>query len=1254
MINKSNKSKKSTSKKRVFGVSPLIPIVAMIEVLVLIAISTYAWYYIQASKEVGSGTISVDADSGLDIDFQYSNVDDYINIWNYVDKETFTLEPATSMDGRMIYFPTSGTFNSVDTEDLVLRDGTVNDINSKYLCIEFELTNTSGYDQYVYLNNNSYFRSIAAADEDAYNADNTSVAYEESRALRLAFYQNDGNSGNVGSSLLNAGGSTDGGSIETQSEDAFTIYYDNSVTKWSSVYAHVYDYVDGGSQDEPYESWPGLEMTRVTGSIYSVTFNNPIIDSNAGTRKYDAVIFNNNNESRKPASNANPNHFTLNSSNNNHKFDDTGDQGLYTENTIYFLKPYGWGDTVKCYAWDTSQNAYTPGNGDDMTYVGSGIYSYSYDSSNTGGVLFNNGSMSSYNQTVDVTLNSSSNGNLYYCTGETNNSGGKNKYSVSTYSKKYTAPDFTYKTLYFYDTYGWSKPYAIATVDSDSGSNKAKADIAMTSLSGSVYYCNVPEIYNNVYFKEKENSGNSFRTIYISPPVHQTVYRPNEQFDTSGYRKLDTFIYADYIQSTGYPVISPGVSAGFQRPYSPVLEIDAESGAATKIIPAYSNSIDNYILGDTTQYLFELKSGHMASLSMIMWLEGTDDACKGDTYPGNLIDLKLEFSTKYTDSNNQVQYVNRGNTENYTYNFYDKTREIWTSDRQATESGVTVAPVMQLYDNTTKRGYLMSPTKYGYYNGKNKVSCWSVDAPQSIALLGHDIIFRRVNPYDEEEVWNYWHAGPVAGARNMSNGKFVPYTTNQTIYPVAMAGTQDTINFTAFADGSPIKEYMEKNYRKKNPSKTDADVATYLSEADMPNESCGGLWGNHKVRTLTLLDATKGHYFRTDDGIMSIKYNYIYSGGSYNPHLAIEYKASGPNYDSVYYFVVPEALFEQNRYSNLQNSNDDGNVYFKRYYNFDDGYAINSDRNDELLFDRKWNAGEAKGDYYSISQEVTNAANKTLEYVYYWGTDILYVQTNATTYTSVYTDIDKERMLQVKFFKYSNNVESNDRFVTLFDNSNFKGTQSDSQGFPVVVPSDKEYTNYRVEFANINGTSIYESSWLSLYTSSVSNSSIERRNTVYNSSANRSEHICKIDHFKNITIFFETANGDFNGSSLRKIHWFNAYNSNQFTWPGGDLTFIGNPYNDNPSVCRYSYSININDYNKFIINNGSDNIKFNEIFITPQNNYDVYWGEYQSGKYKAWKTSTNLANAYSANQKDVIDLGYASADATSWPHYSAQ
>ena len=640
---------------------------------------------------------------------------------------------------------------------------------------------------------------------------------------------------------------------------------------------------------------------------------------------------------------------------------------------------------------------------------------------------------------------------------------------------------------------------------------------------------------------------------------------------------------------------------------------------------------------------------------MIMWLEGTDEACTTEGYAGKQIDLRLELSTLYYSQDPNTQeytvenIVNPGDSASYTYNFYDKTREIWTSDRQATESGVTVAPVMQLYDNTTKRGYLMHATEYASYDGRRKVSCWSVDAPQSIVNFGHDIIFRRVNPYNEDEVWNYWHAGRVAGGASDPvyqdlKEQQEAQASNYTAYDIAFSGG-NTISFTAFSDGSPTNENLiVAKYNQDNGTQVErlssdtiatlsSTYSTYLSNAAVPTLSCGGLWGNHAVRTLTLLDATNEHFIHNDHGVMTMNYSYPYSvSGTTQRTATIEYKASD-DYGMLYYFIVPESLYTEKSGTAVVSD-----VKFKRYYNFNYTgvtYAINSERNNRILFDNKWNAGTPKGLYYEIGQKYNSSHN--LEYLSYWGSDILYIQTNNTTNPHLTTG--SNNMIQVEFYNTSNS--SNKFYVVCFAEQTFKGTDGNSWGYTAIVPCNAAYDRYQVQYCYTNGgDKVYRSSSdITVYTSNVSSNTntIDYRNTLYNSSAQKSEHICVIEYFENITIYFDSNQQAWTTSDKHQMYFYGKY---EMEWPGADMYWV----TDWSGYKRFGVSVNPNDYNKFIANNGYS-WQTDEVSFSPMDNYQIFRNNNGKGVFRDVRVVPS-----GVDYTKVMHLSTAAA--IDWPHYS--
>lgn len=1245
-MSRNSKKKKSTSKYRRFKESPLITITAIVEALVLIVVSTYAWFYLSTNKEVSIGIISVDADSGLDIDFKYAKEEDYINLWNYVDKD-FKFEPVTSLDGRNVYVPTSGTFNNTNTSDMVFREGTVNDINSKYINIDFELTNTTDSDMMVYLNNNSYFY-VKDKDDPTKN--------DESRALRLAFYPNDASVGNVTSQLIGSASDYSGSDNQGSTAGRKTVYFDN--TTWSgnqasNTWTKVYAYIWNSTTNTPYAAWPGIEMSRFSGSIYSYSFTDT-------DNVYDKIIFNSG--VGQQTSNLNlvsGNQYTASSS---------GSGTEIKTKTVYFVKPAEW-EHVYVHAWrnvnGTDQHYTSWGTSgdvsglDEMTSVGSGIYSYTFSYGDTAqtqvyGLLFTNGTKSNSGhpntQTADIKGTGLSNnfGKVFYANGSSGN-----KYTTTPYATAYSS--MTTKTIYFYNSLGWSIPYIIGVL----GGYEIK--LPMTTLNGNVYYCNLPDIYSTIYFKDRDVAAN--RTYLVPGNTDSItlqagyVYRTTNAKDSNNHYKVNCFRYADYTNTNGYAVISPGVSAGFQRTYSPIVKINNDTGAAAEVIPAFSNSIDNYIFGNkagqngSSQTVFEIGAKHMISLSMVIWLEGTDPACVGDTYPANNIELRLEFASSYTTvvdpedplSPTEVHSINTNGSETYKYKFYDKTREVWTSDRQSTESGITVAPVMQLYDNTMQRGYLMSPESYVTVNGKQKVSCWSVDAPRNIALWGHDIIFRRVNPYDEDEVWNYWHAGRVAGTASDTyyterKTDTDHYHNNRTfpIYDIATAGTTDTISFTAFADGSPTAEMLRDN----------GNTASEISNAQLPAVSCGGLWGNHRVRTLTAVDAMPGHYLQNNSGILTMQFNYQYAGGTgaarKTRNVKIEYKASGPNNTVFYYFVIPDVAYTA---TDPVNGGVGLTATFHRYTGFDSGYAINSDLNDELKYAESFSGGKPTGDYFELSKRSDGSAE------YYWGSDLLYVETTNTTKDYCFSGNDKgsgkNKLLQAHF--YVTNASGSSKYAYLYavDDATIKGQAPTV--FVAVVPNNLQYTGYRIECVDWDHPTYNERKFFtdghdvkSDKTISVSATSGDSgaAKTFYRNYLNN-KNICKLDWFRDITIYFQTTNSsiDRRGSGCPYAYLYKG--STKYNWPGEEMTWVEDYDNGNKKKYRVTTAFNVLTYDTVIFNGGSNTTQTNALSLSLSSAGCVY-------ECNAVNQTPGYV-AYDDSKKNIIE---SNTWATNNPHFA--
>ena len=1115
-MSNSKRKKKSTTKYKSSGF--LIPAIAILETIVLIAVSSFAWYYYSTEKTLTSAMVTVKTDSGLEIDFKDAQKTDRINVWRYLDNSSFAFEPASSVDGRQIFFPTSGSFGSTDTNDMLFREGTGNDVNSKYVSIDFKLTNTSTSDMEVYLSGRSKFTLKKGTGED-----------EVGKALRLALYTNDGASGSVGSNFNSLHGSqninntNNGNNNNSQKADTFTVYFKKPGDWGSNVYAFIYDdehnnqtinyYSDlnayiadntiapattGTINGREKTAWPGDACAKISDDLYSFTFQNPhytkeytYTDVYGNTVKdiatsplrwYQRIVFTDGGAYQWPEQNETG--FALN--------DDVNSTYLYaypegpgtsgskvTLNTVYFLKPSGWtgdanGDAPLCRPSKTANSDwYNNDSGSRMTYVTTGIYSYSFpkyvdDPSKNYTYLFfkdptstqQNRKESNVQQYTDDQLN----GKLYYFPDTTA--------SGATGGNLYTT---TYSTgdIYFYNGKNFSQPYAY--VNAFAAANDYTYGVSMTEISDNIYKCTVPDIFladvmstrqdavnddatsanhtiassglaNNctVYFKDNSGSGQTVTRSCES----KYIYYPDPADSSSPY-DITLQNYGSYLPSAGgYAVISPGVSAGFQRSSNAVSEIDTSTGVCTLNLPSFASSFRDYILGSGNP-LFTIAAGNTVNMSMIIWLEGTDSHCTADNYAGNNIDLYLELATYLTEKDNG----------NFTYKLYDRTKEIWLDNQTTANNGITVDPVMLMYDVTEDAGYQMKADP-GSRDENGNVTVWSCSAPQFLAdeNTDHVIEFRRVNPLNEEEVWNRWHAGNLPDYRQ--------YALDNSV-----------VSFTVFGDSGPVKY--------KNGSVEAAAVNS--------NSACGGLWGNLGVQKLYVYDGRKwdskqdssgnrtikaglSDISGTTEGNLFIKYTYNYGSGK---SQTIEYKCSDDGH--FYCFVVPSSIITNTTSTSFAS------------YVFKSGKAINDvDYQGEDVVRRLTTpVSNCIGLYYELNETYDNA-NPLAPDNCYWGSDIVYVQGPSTSpylsvsYSSLGPDNSDHCKMRIVFCVQGYNLSVNpaDSVSLLRDNYSTENTKTaylydDKQSsnttaynyvpdisektiprLAAVVPSDKEYATY--------------------------------------------------------------------------------------------------------------------------------------------------------------------------------------------------
>lgn len=128
-------------------------------ILLLLLSTTLAWFTISDTVYIDSDTFTMESVSGL-------RVNDGEDLKNEIKIENMILSEASSVDGRNMFFPTTGTFKS-NTSEMTFREGNAGDKNVNYCYKDFVLKGDSGV-TYVYIK--SYSVTV-----DRKKADGTTV-----------------------------------------------------------------------------------------------------------------------------------------------------------------------------------------------------------------------------------------------------------------------------------------------------------------------------------------------------------------------------------------------------------------------------------------------------------------------------------------------------------------------------------------------------------------------------------------------------------------------------------------------------------------------------------------------------------------------------------------------------------------------------------------------------------------------------------------------------------------------------------------------------------------------------------------------------------------------------------------------------------------------------------------------------------------------------------------------------------------------
>lgn len=137
---------KSTEKRKVNKRVLMNSYVSLFLAISILTLTTFSWFTLTDTAMVSSPAMKLQSTSGLRV----NHGEDLSS--NITLSKTVTLAEASSVDGRNMFFPTTGTFpdegsdaeNEMDTSKMIFREGNVGDRNSKYYYNNFSINVDSG------------------------------------------------------------------------------------------------------------------------------------------------------------------------------------------------------------------------------------------------------------------------------------------------------------------------------------------------------------------------------------------------------------------------------------------------------------------------------------------------------------------------------------------------------------------------------------------------------------------------------------------------------------------------------------------------------------------------------------------------------------------------------------------------------------------------------------------------------------------------------------------------------------------------------------------------------------------------------------------------------------------------------------------------------------------------------------------------------------------------------------------------------
>ena len=173
--------------------------VALFLVLSIFAVSTFSWFTIRDTATIDSDPFSLESAAGM-------RVNKGEEIRNTITVKQAMLKEASSVDGRNMFFPVDRGYGdkgqSVDTNEMKFREGTVGDKNNGYIYSDFTLTGQTGGQVEVYVksykvqvhnrntNKDEVYDGATHITVDNNSKPSTYLAYQNPCPIRIAFIRN--------------------------------------------------------------------------------------------------------------------------------------------------------------------------------------------------------------------------------------------------------------------------------------------------------------------------------------------------------------------------------------------------------------------------------------------------------------------------------------------------------------------------------------------------------------------------------------------------------------------------------------------------------------------------------------------------------------------------------------------------------------------------------------------------------------------------------------------------------------------------------------------------------------------------------------------------------------------------------------------------------------------------------------------------------------------------------------------------------